>query len=288
METIDILIIGGGAAGIAAAKGAYAVGCKSMRIIERGDALGGVLLQCAHRGFGGEMTGMEYACDLIGTLPKEIAIATGTTVVSIGEDRTCVVSSKERGLEKIAFRRLILAVGCREIPIGALNIAGTRPKGIYTAGQMQAMINLDGFRPKGPVVILGSGDLGLIVADHIADMGIGVTMVEQNARCGGIARNRRRILSGEIELICEQTIVEVIGKERITGVLLTNGAILPCSTLLTSVGLVPDRELVDGLGQPDWLFSCGNCRKTHAVIESVIAEGEQTGKTAFNTIRGIL
>ena len=161
MEHYDILIIGGGAAGIAAAK---AAGSAKVLLADRKSKLGGVLLQCTHHGFGKNKSGIEYAADLIKDFPKEISLALNTTVLSVSCDKTAVLSGKEFGRKQISFSRLILATGCREIPIGALPVAGTRPKGIYTAGQMQEMMNLHGVLPEGPVVMLGSGDLGLIMA----------------------------------------------------------------------------------------------------------------------------
>ena len=159
MEHYDILIIGGGAAGIAAAKAAR--GAKVL-LVDSKPALGGVLLQCTHFGFGKNKSGIQYAADLLQDFPEAITVVLNTTVLSVSEDRTALLSGKEFGRKEISFSRLILAAGCREIPIGALPIGGTRPKGIYTAGQMQEMMNLHGFTPEGPVVILGSGDLGLI------------------------------------------------------------------------------------------------------------------------------
>lgn len=176
MEHFDILIIGGGAAGIAAAKAA--TGARVL-LVDSKPALGGVLLQCTHLGFGQNKSGIQYAAELLQDFPKEITLALNTTVLSVSEDRIALLSGKEFGRKEISFSQLILAAGCREIPIGALPIGGTRPRGIYTAGQMQEMMNLHGFLPEGPVVILGSGDLGLIMAKQLAQAGLPVTMVEK-------------------------------------------------------------------------------------------------------------
>ena len=187
MGHFDILIIGGGAAGIAAARAAADAGCKSIALVERKQKLGGTLLQCSHPGFGAGLTGGEYAAALVQDFPETVTLFLGTTVLSVEPNKTAHLS----GDRQISFSQLILATGSREIPLGALPIAGTRPKGVYTAGQMQEMMNLHGFVPQGPVVILGSGDIGLIMASQIAAMGISVTLVDQKENCGGLARNRR-------------------------------------------------------------------------------------------------
>ena len=153
MEHFDILIIGGGAAGIAAAK---AAGSAKVLLVDRKAQLGGILLQCTHRGFGKNKSGMEYAADLMKDFPETVSLALNTTVLSVSGDKTAVLSGREFGRKRISFSQLILASGCSEIPIGALPIGGTRPKGIYTAGQMQEMMNLHGVVPEGPVVILGT------------------------------------------------------------------------------------------------------------------------------------
>ena len=281
MEHYDILIIGAGAAGIAAAKAAHSAGCRSIALVDRKPAPGGVLLQCAHRGFGEGLTGREYATALLRDFPAEIALIPGTTVLSVEETKVAHLS----GGRRISFSRLILATGCREIPMGALPIAGTRPRGIYTAGQMQEMMNLYGFVPEGPVVILGSGDIGLIMANQIASLGTAVTLVEKKNTCGGLARNRRLLEEYPIRLVCGQTIREVKGKETLEGCCLSGGEYIPCNTLLIAVGLRPERELVFGLGQPGWLFSCGNCRTVHPMVEAVVNEGKQAGIAAWKRIK---
>ena len=281
MEHVDILIIGGGAAGIAAAKSAFQAGGRSIAVVDRKPAPGGVLLQCAHRGFGEGLTGPEYAAALLRDFPKEISLILNTTVLSVEGAKVVRLS----GGRSLSFSQLILAAGCREIPMGALPIAGTRPKGIYTAGQLQEMMNLHGFVPEGPVVILGSGDIGLIMAAQIAALGIAVTLVEKKDTCGGLARNRRLLGKHTIRLICGQTIYTVSGAKNLEGCCLSGGEYLPCKMLLIAVGLRPERELVSGLGQPDWLLLCGNCNVTHPMVEGVTAEGAQAGLTAFEAVR---
>ncbi len=282
MEYFDILIIGGGAAGIAAAK--EAAGAKVL-LVDSKNALGGVLLQCTHLGFGKNKSGIQYAADLLLDFPKEITLALNTTVLSVSEDRTALLSGREFGRKTVAFSQLILATGCREIPMGALPIGGTRPKGIYTAGQMQEMMNLHGIVPEGPVVILGSGDLGLIMARQLAEVGLAVTMVEKKNQCGGMARNQRCLEEHPIRLLCGDTIREVQGYPHITGCVTAKGEKLPCKTLLIAAGLIPERELVTHLGNPEWLHICGNCRTVHPMVEAVVNEGKQAGSSALKHMR---
>lgn len=281
MEHFDILVIGGGAAGIAAAKAAYQSGCGSVALVDRKPALGGILLQCAHRGFGEGLTGAEYAASLLADFPKEITLILGTTVLSVEETKTARLS----GGRRLSFSQLILATGCREIPMGALPIAGTRPRGVYTAGQMQEMMNLHGFVPEGPVVILGSGDIGLIMAKQMASLGIAVTLVEQKNSCGGLARNRRCLNDFPIRLICAQTIVMVRGEKTLEGCWLSGGEYLPCKLLLIAAGLRPDRDLIAGLGTQTWLHLCGNCNTVHSMVEGVTAEGARAGIAAVLNLR---
>lgn len=281
----DILIIGGGAAGIAAAKAAEKA---KVLLIDRKAELGGVLLQCTHHGFGKEQTGIAYAAELRKELPANVTLAMETTVLSVSGDKTAELSGKAFGRKTVRFSQLILAAGCREIPLGALPIAGTRPQGVYTAGQMQEMMNLHGHIPQDPVVILGSGDLGLIMAKQLAEKGISVTLVEKKDSCGGMAKNQRCLQQYPIELICNQTIAEVCGLPGIEEVLLTNGQVLRCRTLLIAAGLRPERELIHGLGMPHWLHICGNCNRVHPMVEAVIQEGKQAGMAACRNLRGSL
>ena len=277
-----VVVIGGGAAGIAAAKAA-----KGARVLlaDSKPALGGVLLQCTHHGFGKDKSGIEYAAELLQDFHEEITLALNTTVLSVTEDRTALLSGGAFGRKEISFSQLVLATGCREIPIGALPIGGTRPRGIYTAGQMQEMMNLHGFTPEGPVVILGSGDLGLILARQLAQIGLSVTMVEKKSQCGGMARNQRCLDEYPIRLICGDTLREIQGYPHITGCVTANGKKLPCKTLLIAVGLLPEQELISHLGSPDWLHVCGNCRAVHPMVEAVVNEGKQAGIAALNHVR---
>ena len=282
MEHYDILIIGGGAAGIAAAKM-----CGGARVLlaDRRENLGGVLLQCAHHGFGNGKSGPEYTEELLKDFPESVTLALNTTVLSVSADRKALLSGKEFGRKEVSFSQLILAAGCREIPMGALPIAGTRPKGVYTAGQMQELVNLHGYIPEGPAVILGSGDLGLIMAKQLADLGLQVTLVEQKDRCGGMARNQRCLQEYPIGLICGDTVAAVQGYPHITGCVTAKGIRLPCKTLLIAAGLRPERELVQHLNAPSWLHICGNCSRVHPMVEAVIQEGKQAGIAACENMR---
>ena len=285
MEHYDILIIGGGAAGIAAAKAVR--GAKAL-LVDSKPALGGVLLQCTHFGFGKNKSGIQYAADLMKDFPENITLALNTTVLWVSRDRTALLSGREFGRKEVSFSQLILAAGCRETPMGALPIGGTRPRGIYTAGQMQEMMNLHGFTPEGPVVILGSGDLGLIMARQLVEIGLPVTMVEIKSQCGGMARNQRCLEEYTIRLLCSDTIREVQGYPHITGCVTENGVELPCKTLLIAAGLIPERELTSHLGNPDWLHLCGNCNVVHPMVEAVVNEGKQAGMAAIEKLGGTL
>lgn len=282
MEHYDILIIGGGAAGIAAAKA-----CREAKVLlaDRREALGGVLLQCAHHGFGKNQSGMEYTEDLLKDFPKTVTVALRTTVLQVSADKKALLSGKNFGRKEISFSQLILATGCREIPMGALPIAGTRPKGIYTAGQMQELVNLHGFLPEGPVVILGSGDLGLIMAEHLAHAGLSVTLVEQKKHCGGMTKNQRCLQMHPIRLICSDTVAQVHGNPDLTGCTTGNGEFLPCKTLLIAAGLRPERELIMGLEGENWVHICGNCNRVHPMVEAVTQEGKQAGIRAYENLR---
>ena len=285
MEHYDILIIGGGAAGISAAKAA----CKAkVLLVDRKEMLGGVLLQCSHHGFCKNKSGMEYAAELMEDFPETVTLALNTTVLSVSKKKTALLSGKQFGRKEIGFSQLILASGCREIPAGALPIGGTRPGGIYTAGQMQEWMNLHGFLPDGPVVILGSGDLGLIMANQLAQAGISVTLVEKKECCGGMVRNQRCLTEYPIRLICSDTIVQVHGEKQLQGCTTQRGIYLPCKTLLIAVGLRPERELVSHLGTGQWLHLCGNCNKVHPMVEAVVQEGKQAGIAAVEKLRGAL
>ena len=285
MEHCDILIIGAGAAGLAAAEAAWNAGCKSILLVDRKPSTGGILRQCRHRGFGSGLDGPEYIEKLTADFPKEIRCLPDTTVVSVSEDKQALLKNPRFGEKAVSFDQLILATGCLEIPMGALPIAGTRPKGIYTAGQMQEMMNLHGFRPEGPVVILGSGDLGLIMAKHLHDAAIPVAaIIEQKGSCGGMARNRQFLPGSGIKVLCGCTVSQVRGYPRLEEVVLSDATVIPCKTLLIAVGLKPDRTLVHTLENKDWLHLCGNCSKIYPMVEGVIQDGRQAALRAVSAL----
>ena len=275
MDHCDILIIGAGAAGIAAAESAWNAGCRSLLLVDRKPSLGGVLLQCMHRGFGSGLNGPEYISNLLRNFPDEIPCLLNTSVVSLSADKTALLKGPEWGEKEVSFRQLILAAGCLEIPMGALPIAGTRPAGIYTAGQMQEMMNLHGYRPEGPVAILGSGDLGLIMANHL---------VEQKPECGGLARNRRFLKENPVPLYCSRTVTQVRGNPHLESVILSDGTEIPCKTLLIAAGLKPDRVLLHTVGTPSWLHLCGNCSKVYPMVEAVVSDGRQAALDALSAL----
>ena len=211
MEYADILIIGAGAAGISAAKAAALTG-KSVVLADRGEAMGGVLLQCTHRGFGKQLTGPEYVRQLTADFPETVRFLPKTTVLSVSREKIVRLS----GGRTLRFDRLILASGCREIPAGALNIAGTRPRGVYTAGQMQEMMNLHDYIPEGPAVILGRGDIGLIMASHLTDAGVAVAaIVEKKDAIGAMMRNQKFLQKVQIPFYFCDTVQILHGHPRL-------------------------------------------------------------------------
>lgn len=285
MEHCDILIIGAGAAGLAAAEAAWHAGCRNILLADRKPAPGGILRQCRHRGFGPGLDGPEYIELLTENFPARLPFLPDTTVVAVTDNKQALLKSPRFGTKTLSFHQLILATGCLEIPMGALPIAGTRPRGIYTAGQMQEMMNLHGFLPEGPVVILGSGDLGLIMAKHLYEASIPVAaIVEQKTECGGMLRNRQFLSQARIPLICGSTIEKILGYPRLEGVVLSDGREIPCKNLLIAAGLKPDRTLVHALGNPDWLYLCGNCSKVHPMVEGVIHDGKQAALRAVSAL----
>lgn len=293
MNQYDILIVGGGAAGMSAAISGYHAGCRRILLVDQRPILGGILPQCVHHGFGlttfgQELTGPEYAEHMIHQLLKtNIEILLDTDVISISTNKTAVLSSYGR-LCQVAFNQLILATGCREIPIGALPISGTRPAGIFTAGQAQELINLHHQTPGNGVLILGSGDLGMIMARRFAAEGRQViAVVEKADHYSGLPRNYHRCIEAySIPLICSATVTEIFGEERIAGVTLTHlntGAeeYIPCDTLITAVGLIPDQTLVHGIENSDWLHFCGNCNRVHGIVDSAVTEASAVGIKAY-------
>lgn len=289
MRTFKLLVVGAGAAGISAALAAWDAGCRDVLLLDRAESMGGILPQCLHEGFGQttfgqELTGPEYTARLAEKLAGTgVVFLPGTEVLSVSEERIAVLS-RRGAVERLRFERLILASGCRERSIGSLPVAGTRPAGIFTAGQAQERINLRRQDIGGEILILGSGDLGMIMARRFTLEGKHVIAVlEQAAQYGGMARNYRRCIEAfSIPLRCRMTVREIHGEGRICGVTaehLDSGEreFIACDTLVTALGLIPERELVCGLEDRAWLSLAGNCSRVHDIVDSAAAEGARIG-----------
>ena len=319
----ELVIVGGGPAGMAAAVAAYEDGIRDILILERDDSLGGILRQCIHNGFGlhrfgEELTGPEYAYRYEKMVRDYgIPFMTDTMVTSISKDRVITAQNCERGIFRVRAGAIILAMGCRERPKGALNIAGRRPAGIYTAGTAQKFVNMKGYMPGREVVILGSGDIGLIMARRMTLEGAKVKAVcELMPYSGGLARNIEQCLKDySIPLMLSHTVVQIHGEDRLTGVTIAkvdeNRRPIPetfeyiaCDTLLLSCGLIPENELtkaagisldgitngavVDGNRETDieGVFACGNVLHVHDLVDYVSEEAAIAGKAAARFIRG--
>lgn len=313
----DLVIIGGGPAGLAAACAARDAGVTDILVLERDSRLGGILNQCIHNGFGlhtfrQELTGPEYADRYIEMARRAgIRCQCGTMVLALGADRTVTAVSREEGLFTLQAGAVILAMGCRERPRGALNIPGSRPAGIYTAGTAQRLMNIEGLRVGQEVVILGSGDIGLIMARRMTLEGAKVRAVaELMPYSGGLKRNIVQCLDDYgIPLKLRHTVVAIHGRRRVTGVTLAEvdehrrpipgtEEDIPCDTLLLSVGLLPENELSREAGlaidpvtggprvngrlatSAPGIFACGNVLHVHDLVDFVTAEAARAGRAA--------
>lgn len=326
MEQIkhSIVVIGGGPAGMAAAVAAFDAGVQDVVILDREERPGGILKQCIHNGFGlhklgRELTGPEYAAVYEQqVLSRGIKIYRETTAISLSKERVVLAQSKQ-GILKIKAGAVVLAMGCRERSRGALNIPGTRPAGVYSAGTAQKLMTCDGFAVGKRVVVLGSGDIGLIMARRLTLEGAKVEAVcELLPYSGGLKRNIVQCLQDyNIPLYLSTTVAEIHGAKRVEGVTVAkvdeNRQILPetkrfipCDTLLLSVGLIPENELTRGAGialdpvtggaavdenrQTDapGIFACGNVLQVHDLVDYVSDEAELAGKGAAGFVLGSL
>lgn len=317
----DIVVIGGGPAGMAAAVAAYDAGVRDVVIIDREDSLGGILRQCIHNGFGlhklgRELTGPEYAeayADMV--RQRGITVYTETMVTGLTADRV-VTACNRQGILEIQAGAVILAMGCRERSRGALNISGSRPAGVYSAGTAQKLINCMGYSVGKRVVILGSGDIGLIMARRMSLEGAKVEAVcEIMPYSGGLTRNIVQCLEDfGIPLYLSHTVAQIHGEKRVEGVTIaqvdekrqiidSTRRYIPCDTLLLSVGLIPENELTRQAGIPmdpvtngalvdeqrqtavSGIFACGNVLQVHDLVDYVSDEAELAGKGAANYVK---
>ena len=322
MQQIDLLIVGGGPAGLAAAIAAKDAGATDILILEREEALGGILKQCIHNGFGlqifnEELTGPEYADRYVRqVIDAKIPYWLETMVIDISPEKVVTAVSKQKGLVQLQAKAIVLAMGCRERPRGALGTPGTRPSGIFSAGTAQKFVNLEGFLPGKEVVILGSGDIGLIMARRLTFEGCTVkACVELLPYSSGLKRNVVQCLDDfGIPLLLSHTIIDIHGKDRLAGVtiakvddsltpIMNTAQYIACDTLLLSVGLVPENELSKEAGvqlseitkgpivdqnlqtNVPGIFAAGNVLHVHDLVDFVSEEAALAGKEAAQYIQ---
>lgn len=321
-KSYDIVVIGGGPAGLAAAVSAFDSGVKDVLILEREPRTGGILNQCIHNGFGltrfkESLAGPEYAARFAKeAVARNIETLVETTVISISKDKKITAINRENGVFTLQAKAIILAMGCRERSRGALNIAGSRPAGVFSAGTAQKYINIKGYMPGKEVVILGSGDIGLIMARRMTLEGAKVHAVaEIMPYSSGLKRNIVQCLDDfGIPLYLNHTITEIRGDKRVTGVTISQvdankkpikgtEKSFDCDTVLFSVGLIPENELTKGMGvqlsprtkgavvyqnretMVDGVFACGNALQVHDLVDFVSEESELTGRAAAQYVQ---
>ena len=289
----DILVVGSGAAGMSAAAAASSSGARVIIADER-SVPGGILNQCVHRGFGmgrfGEdMSGPEYSEREYEVLSGSPAVyLPDTRVLSLRPDRTAVISGPA-GIRIICFKECVIACGCTERSLWSLPVAGTRPQGVFTAGEAQDMIENGGYDIRDRIFILGSGDIGQIMARRFRQLGKSVVcMAEISDHLGGMKRNQEECIKAyDIPVMLNSTVAQVHGSPEITGVTVHHSdtgkdEFIGCGTLITALGLEPDRSLAEDLkdenGYPDWIHFCGNADYVHEIADSASTQGEKLGR----------